>query len=158
MLAYRYRSHSKGRRRVLCLTLAALGAVLCVSCQGTQVTYAPANGSSERVASMLEGYREARIQKDMMVEKELAEKRNAMPSAIDLLAQGDKKRDNGKLAAALFDYLQAFNSNGTDLTPIERVAHLHLRKEPKRAEILFHKLIEQKPREASLLVGMALAQ
>lgn len=143
------------RGAVLRLTMTLFCVFGLAACQSAPVAYSPAP-PSDRAAEAIESYRESLAEKRELVDREQRSKRDALPDPVNLLAEGDKQRDSGELAAALFSYLQAYQANRADTAPVERVALLHLRREPNRAQLIFEELIAAEPNRSSLHSGLAL--
>ncbi len=135
----------------------ALGAIATLSaCQTAPVAYAP-TASSDRAAAAIESYRQARAEQQAISDRDREAKRESLPDPVNLMAEGDQKRDSGELAAALFSYLQAYRADHNNIAPVERVALLHLRREPERAQMILEELISSRPGQSSLHSGLALA-
>jgi Flp pilus assembly protein TadD len=105
-------------------------------------------------AVMLESWRAKGAQRRAAEEAEELSKR--VSSVEELLAQGDQFRDDGELADALFSYVRAHQGGADRVEPAERIAFLHLRDEPRRAEAIFEVLLEKDPYSATLRTGLAL--
>jgi Flp pilus assembly protein TadD len=72
--------------------------------------------------------------------------------------EGDALRDAGNLPEAMLTYLRAHRLDKRHAVPRERIAYLHLRKDPARAEKLFAELAKDAPESASAFRGLGLAQ
>jgi Flp pilus assembly protein TadD len=143
------------RSAALRLALTFFCAFGLAACQSAPVAYSPVP-PSDRAADAIESYRESLAEKRELVDREQRSKRDALPDPVNLLAEGDKQRDAGELAAALFSYLQAYEADRSDTAPVERVALLHLRREPDRAQLIFEELIASEPGRSTLHSGLAL--
>ena len=72
--------------------------------------------------------------------------------------EGDALRDAGNLPEAMLTYLRAHRLDKQHPVPRERIAYLHLRKDPARAEKLFAEMAKDFPESASAFRGLGLAQ
>jgi Flp pilus assembly protein TadD len=75
-----------------------------------------------------------------------------------MLSRGDVLRDQNKLAEAVWSYVQAIELDPDSTEPAERIAYLHLREDPDKAESIFRSLIRSGASDASTVVGLGLAQ
>ena len=80
------------------------------------------------------------------------------PSVTELLQQGDRAREAGDLAEALFTYHRAHRTDDDLPGPRERIALVLLRKDPVHAEAILEELISTEPASSTLRTGLALAQ
>ena len=142
-------THPMGRAAVA--LLAGLGLALS-SCASVQ------SFARDESSKLIERYRKAADARSEAAQT--AEKETPPPqvSIDDLLAQGDQFRDEGELGDAMFHYVRAHRTDAARIEPGERIAFLHLRKDPARAETLFEVLLEREPYSASLRTGLALAE
>lgn len=132
---------------VLLLAAAGLGLASCASL--------PKIGKD--AAGLIEHYRTLAARKNAAAQAE-AEQTQTPASVEELLAQGDQLRDEGALADALFSYVRAHGAGQDRGEAGERIAFLHLRRDPDRAEAIFEALLESDPYSATLRMGLALAQ
>ena len=110
--------------------------------------------SKSDAAVMIDRWRQDSAQRRAAEEAEQAKKR--VSTVEELLAQGDQFRDDGELADALFTYARAHQKDGDQVSAGERIAFLHLREDPRRAEAIFEVLLERDPYSATLRTGLAL--
>jgi tetratricopeptide (TPR) repeat protein len=75
----------------------------------------------------------------------------ALRSGDHLLATGDRAR-------AFHEYLTAHQLDPESPGPQERIAYLHLERDPARSEALFASLLEREPERVSAQVGLGLAR
>ena len=80
------------------------------------------------------------------------------PTVTEKLREGDGYRASGETGRAMWNYLQAHNLDRDDPAPLERIASLHLKKDPDRAEALFLELAEKHPESAPAHAGLGLAK
>jgi Flp pilus assembly protein TadD len=77
------------------------------------------------------------------------------PSLAEHLRKGDRFRDSGDISKAYFSYLRGHWAERENLAPLRRIAFLALRDDPAKAEQLFLDLIEERPGDAALFLGLA---
>jgi Flp pilus assembly protein TadD len=80
------------------------------------------------------------------------------PTVTDKLREGDGYRESGETGQAMWSYLQAHKLDRDDPEPVARIASLHLKEDPDRAEKLFLELAETHPESAPAHVGLGLAK
>jgi Flp pilus assembly protein TadD len=80
------------------------------------------------------------------------------PSVAEKLREGDSYRASGETGRAMWNYLQAHHLDRDDPAPLERIASLHLKKDPDRAEALFLDLAQKHPESAPAHAGLGLAK
>lgn len=119
------------------------------SCAGGWLSFVQSDAGA-----MLDHWRSEIAQRRSAEEAEHLAKR--VSTVEELLAQGDQFRDDGELADALFSYVRAHHGGEERVEPGERIAFLHLRDEPRRAEAIFEVLLERDPYSATLRTGLAL--
>jgi Flp pilus assembly protein TadD len=74
------------------------------------------------------------------------------------LREGDAARASGDRLRAMWNYLHAHKLDRDDPAPLQRIALLHLKKDPNRAEALFAHLAEMHPDSPSAQTGLGLAR
>jgi Flp pilus assembly protein TadD len=143
--------HSAGARR-LCIGL--LGAVLplMASCNSMQQTFNP----DRDPGAVLREYRQRMTEQRVQAEEDADAKSHRSPE--QLLGDGDRYRSAGDISGALFSYLSAHELRPERIEPNVRIAYLHLRDDPNRAEMIFDQLVADYPGQADLLIGLALAR
>ena len=118
----------------------------------------PISRAKSEAVDLLERYRKQNdTERTLATEDEEAEGEIPAPSLETLLAQGDRHRSSGQLAGALYSYLQAHGSNRERTEPRERIAYLHLRRDPSLAESIFETILAEAPYEARYHTGLALS-
>lgn len=105
-------------------------------------------------AQVIERYRETMARRRS--EAELESQRRPQPSLAELLKEGDRYRERGELVSALFSYLRAHQAGDATTEPRERIAFLHLRTDPGRAQAIFELLLAEAP-TSTAQTGLALA-
>jgi Flp pilus assembly protein TadD len=80
------------------------------------------------------------------------------PTVTEKLREGDSYRASGETGRAMWTYLQAHNLDRDDPAPLEKIASLHLKKDPDRAEALFLEIAEKHPESAPAHAGLGLAK
>jgi Flp pilus assembly protein TadD len=80
------------------------------------------------------------------------------PSAAQKLRDGDEARASGDTMRAMWSYLQAHKLDADDPIPVERIAMLHMKKDPQRSEALFAQLALEHPKRPSVPTGIGLAR
>jgi Flp pilus assembly protein TadD len=144
--------HPAPRRGVrLLLALALLGALGSLGCAST-----PWGGSPDPTKPNFDPdlYRD-------LIKKQRASKLNEQqqpPTLEEKLAEGDAARADGDKARAMWSYLHAHKLDRSNPTPLERIASLHLKKDPQRAEAIFANLAEEHPDSPGPQTGIGLAR
>ncbi len=80
------------------------------------------------------------------------------PTVTDKLREGDAARASGDLTRAMWSYLHAHKLDRNAAAPVERIAMLHLKEDPPRAQALFAHLIETHPELATGYTGLGLVR
>jgi Flp pilus assembly protein TadD len=89
----------------------------------------------------------------------LLERSPEVPSSlVHLLRRGDRLRDRGQTADAVWSYLQAMKLDPSASAPGERIGYLELRDDTGRAEVIFEDLTGSYPTSVSAHEGLGLAR
>lgn len=91
--------------------------------------------------------------------REIADWRPEAPSSFaDVLRRGDRLRDRGQTADAVWSYLQAMKLDPEASAPGERIGYLELRDNTGRAEVIFEDLTNAHPMSVPAHEGLGLAR
>lgn len=78
-------------------------------------------------------------------------------SAIELIREGDRLRDQGAPDRAIWQFLRALRAEPERADARERIGFLHLHREPERALTILREVVESHPKRATSHAGIALA-
>jgi Flp pilus assembly protein TadD len=140
-----------GRRWRPALTMALLAVFATVGCAS-----APWNNSPDPLSPNFDPdlYRDLDKKRRM----ESVPPQRKPPTMEGKLRDGDEARDSGDMGRAMWSYLQAHKLDQSDPIPVERIAMLHMKKDPQRAEALFAYLAKRHPEAPAAQTGIGLAR
>lgn len=76
----------------------------------------------------------------------------------EMLAKADQERDQGKISEAAISYIRALGLKPGSSAPKERLAYMHLEKDPAHAQMIFEQLLERDSSSAEAYTGLGLSQ
>jgi tetratricopeptide (TPR) repeat protein len=137
--------------RVLIATLFSTVLAGCASGPGKLLAKDPTRDHYQRI---LENQR-ARRAADA---EQLATPADDSAGPDELVARGDRLRQDGDRREALKSYLQAVSRAPESVTPRARIAYLHLQEDPRRAAGIFADVADRDPASLDGWLGLALAR
>jgi Flp pilus assembly protein TadD len=132
---------------------ASLGALAWLALAGCAGSGGPLGQDHSEYRALLDAQKQAAHQ-----EAEARASTTAQPPSFDAaMEKADRLRRSGEPSQALWSYLQALRMHPESQTPRARIALLHLREDPARAEAILQGVVQEEPDSAFAHTALGIA-